>query len=136
MFADAWCAKGGIDLVLMDVVMKDGSNGLDAAARIKASYPEIKVIVVTSMPDPLFLKKARAAGCGAGGFQLAGRSGRIRGHENAARLSRRRRRELSRRRVALPRREMAAGRRRRRLPVGDVRRERGGVPPAREVVHG
>ena len=62
MFADAWCAKGGIDLVLMDVVMKDGSSGLDAAARIKASYPGIKVIIVTSMPDPLFLKKARDAG--------------------------------------------------------------------------
>ena len=62
LVADAWCAKGGIDLIIMDVVMKDGSNGLDAAARIKASYPEIKVIVVTSMPDPLFLKKARAAG--------------------------------------------------------------------------
>ena len=61
MFADAWCAKGDVDLVLMDVVMKDGSNGLDAAARIKASYPGIKVIVVTSMPDPLFLKKARDA---------------------------------------------------------------------------
>ncbi len=61
MFADAWCARGGIDLVLMDVVMQDGSNGLDAAARIKASYPEIKVIIVTSMPDPLFLKKAREA---------------------------------------------------------------------------
>ena len=62
MFADAWCAKGEIDLVLMDVVMKDGSNGLDAAARIKASYPGIRVIIVTSMPDPLFLKKAREAG--------------------------------------------------------------------------
>ena len=62
MFADAWCAKGGVDLVLMDVVMKDGSNGLEAAARIKTSYPEIKVIVVTSMPDPTFLRKARDAG--------------------------------------------------------------------------
>ncbi len=61
MFADAWCARGGIDLVLMDVVMKDGSNGLDAAARIKASYPGIKVILVTSMPDPMFLKRARDA---------------------------------------------------------------------------
>ena len=62
LVADAWCAKGGIDLILMDVVMRDGSNGLDAAARIKVSYPEIKIIVVTSMPDPTFLKKARAAG--------------------------------------------------------------------------
>lgn len=61
MFADAWCAGGGIDLVLMDVVMKDGSNGLEAAARIKVSYPAIKVIIVTSMPDPMFLRKAREA---------------------------------------------------------------------------
>ncbi len=61
MFADAWCAGGEIDLVLMDVVMKDGSNGLEAAARIKVSYPAIKVIIVTSMPDPMFLRKAREA---------------------------------------------------------------------------
>ena len=62
MVADAWCAKGGVDLILMDVVMRDGSNGLDAAARIKVSYPDIKIIAVTSMPDPLLLQKARAVG--------------------------------------------------------------------------
>lgn len=62
LVADAWCAKGGIDLIIMDVVMKDGSNGLDSAARIKCSYPDVKIIVVTSMPDPTFLKKARAVG--------------------------------------------------------------------------
>ena len=60
--ADAWCAKGGVDLILMDVVMNDGYNGLDAAARIKASYPGVKIIVVTSMPDPLFLQRAREVG--------------------------------------------------------------------------
>ena len=62
MVADAWCAKGGVDLILMDVVMRDSSNGLDAAARIKVSYPDIKIIAVTSMPDPLLLQKARAVG--------------------------------------------------------------------------
>ena len=62
MVADAWCAKGGVDLILMDVVMRDGSNGLDAAARIKVSYPDVKIIAVTSMPDPLLLKKARDVG--------------------------------------------------------------------------
>lgn len=61
-FADAYCADGKVDLVLMDVVMNDGSNGLDAAARIKASYPKIKVIIVTSMPDSLFLSRAKAIG--------------------------------------------------------------------------
>ncbi|MBQ5953331.1 MAG: response regulator transcription factor [Lachnospiraceae bacterium] len=60
--ADAWCAGGGVDLVLMDVVMSDGSNGLDAAARIKQSYPRVKIIIVTSLPDALFLKRAREIG--------------------------------------------------------------------------
>lgn len=61
-YADAWCAGGKVDLVIMDVVMNDGSSGLDTAARIKASYPKIKIIVVTSMPDAAFLKRAREIG--------------------------------------------------------------------------
>jgi len=60
--ADVYCSRGNIDLVLMDVVMNDGSNGLDAAARIKQSYPKIKVIIVTSLPDTLFLERARKIG--------------------------------------------------------------------------
>ena len=60
--ADAYCAGCRVDLVLMDVVMSDGSNGLDAAARIKAAYPRIKVIIVTSMPDSIFLKRAKEIG--------------------------------------------------------------------------
>ena len=47
--ADAYCARGDVDLVLMDIVMNDGSNGLDAAERIKTAYPAVKVIIVTSM---------------------------------------------------------------------------------------
>ena len=61
-YADAYCARGKVDLVIMDVVMNDGSNGLDTAARIKASYPKTKIIVVTSMPDAAFLKRAREIG--------------------------------------------------------------------------
>ena len=60
--AYAYCAGGEIDLVIMDIVMNDGSNGLDAAARIKGSFPHIKIIVVTSMPDAMFLEKAKAIG--------------------------------------------------------------------------
>lgn len=61
-FADAYCAGGKVDLVIMDVVMNDGSNGLNTAARIKASYPKTKIIVVTSMPDGAFLKRAKEIG--------------------------------------------------------------------------
>ena len=60
--ADAYCAKGGIDLILMDVVMVDGYNGLEAAARIKKSYPQVKILITTSMPDALFLSRAREIG--------------------------------------------------------------------------
>lgn len=59
--ADVYCAKMQIDLILMDVVMSGGINGIEAAARIKASYPSIKILIVTSMPDGTFLEKARKA---------------------------------------------------------------------------
>ena len=59
--ADVYCAKMQIDLILMDVVMSGGINGIEAAARIKESYPDIKILVVTSMPDGSFLDKARQA---------------------------------------------------------------------------
>lgn len=59
--ADMYCARQQIDLILMDVVMSDGINGLEAAGKIKKSYPNIKIIIVTSMPDAAFLAKAREA---------------------------------------------------------------------------
>lgn len=59
--ADVYCAKMKVDLILMDVVMSGGINGIEAAARIKGSYPNIKILVVTSMPDGSFLDKARQA---------------------------------------------------------------------------
>ena len=42
--------------------MTDGSNGLDAAARIKKNRPDIKIIAVTSMPEASWLEKAREIG--------------------------------------------------------------------------
>lgn len=61
-FADAYVLKKPVDLVLMDILMSDGSNGLDAAARIKKNRPAIKIIAVTSMPETSWLKKARGIG--------------------------------------------------------------------------
>ncbi len=61
-FADAYVLKKPVDLVLMDILMSDGSNGLDAAARIKKNRPAIKIIAVTSMPETSWLKKARRIG--------------------------------------------------------------------------
>ena len=60
--ADIYCEKSDIDLILMDVCTELNSSGLDAAGRIKAKHPEIKIIVVTSMPEVSYLERARKIG--------------------------------------------------------------------------
>lgn len=60
--ADLYCAKFNIDLVIMDVLMADGSNGLDAAETIKQNYPNTKIIIVTSMPEVSYISRAREIG--------------------------------------------------------------------------
>ena len=51
-----------IDLIVMDIVMTAGMNGIEAAARIKKDHPEIKIILVTSMPEVSYVEKAKEAG--------------------------------------------------------------------------
>lgn len=51
-----------VDLVLMDILMGEGINGLDAAAMVKQTNPKIKIIAITSMPEVSWLKKARECG--------------------------------------------------------------------------
>ncbi|MGN0542109.1 MAG: response regulator [Acutalibacteraceae bacterium] len=60
--ADLYCEQSKIDLILMDVCTAMNSSGLEAAKRIKSKYPEIKIIIVTSMPEVSYLKRAREAG--------------------------------------------------------------------------
>ena len=57
-----YCDRYDVDLIVMDVVMGDGSNGLEAAERIKSSHPDIKIIIVTSMPEVSYLERARRIG--------------------------------------------------------------------------
>lgn len=61
-FADTYVLTGDVDLVVMDIVMNDGSNGLEAAARIKKAMPKVKVIAVTSMADASWIDQARETG--------------------------------------------------------------------------
>lgn len=46
MFADTYVLNGDLDLVIMDILMQDGSNGLDAAEKIKKLRPEIKLSLI------------------------------------------------------------------------------------------
>ncbi|MCQ2534694.1 MAG: response regulator transcription factor [Clostridia bacterium] len=60
--APDFCKNNEIDLVIMDIVMNDGSNGLDAAEQIKNINKDIKILIVTSMPESKYLERARKIG--------------------------------------------------------------------------
>lgn len=62
MFADTYVLNRDLDLVIMDILMQDGSNGLDAAEKIKKLKPEIKIVAVTSMPEVSWMERAKAIG--------------------------------------------------------------------------
>ena len=51
-----------VDLLIMDVMMQDGIDGLTAAENIKKNHPEIKIILTTSTSETSWEEKARAAG--------------------------------------------------------------------------
>lgn len=54
--------SNGADLVLMDVLIPGSMSGLGAAEKIKAIKPDVKIIVVTSMPELSYERKAREIG--------------------------------------------------------------------------
>lgn len=56
------CESNKIDLILMDVMTDLGHNGLDAAEEIKKKFPKIKVIIITSMPEYSWLRRAKKIG--------------------------------------------------------------------------
>ena len=62
MFADTYVLNRNLDLVIMDILMQDGSNGLDAAEKIKKLRPDIKIVAVTSMPEVSWMERAKAIG--------------------------------------------------------------------------
>ena len=51
-----------VDLIVMDVMMRHGIDGLTAAERIKAKHPEIRIIIATSNAEADWEAKARAIG--------------------------------------------------------------------------
>lgn len=54
--------RGPIDLILMDICTESDSDGLAAAESIKKIYPQIKIVMVTSMLEGRFLDRARKIG--------------------------------------------------------------------------
>lgn len=60
--AEKFCAASPVDLVLMDVCTENDESGFDATKAIKSRFPQIKVIIVTSMLDAGYLNRAREVG--------------------------------------------------------------------------
>ena len=57
-----FCTANPVDLILMDVQTLHGHSGLTAAQEIRAQFPRMKIIVVTSLVDALVLDRARRVG--------------------------------------------------------------------------
>lgn len=57
-----FCRSQKIDLILMDVMTEFGANGLDASEEIKKEFPNIRIVIVTSMPEATWLDRAKKIG--------------------------------------------------------------------------
>ena len=60
--AEKFCAANPVDLVLMDVCTENDESGFEATKVLKARFPKVKVIIVTSMLDGSYLNRAREVG--------------------------------------------------------------------------
>ena len=50
------------DMILMDVCTENDSSGIAACRKIKAQMPQIRVVIMTGMPEMTFLRQAKDAG--------------------------------------------------------------------------
>lgn len=60
--AETVCRRSRVDLVLMDVCTHGRKDGIEAASELRKQFPALKIIVVTSMPEESFIRRARNAG--------------------------------------------------------------------------
>lgn len=56
------CRNRPVDLILMDVMTEFNTSGLDVAEKIRTEFPQIRIIIVTSMPEYSWLERARKIG--------------------------------------------------------------------------
>jgi DNA-binding NarL/FixJ family response regulator len=56
------CRELKPDLVLMDVMTEKGTNGIRFAEEIRHTLPDIKIVIMTGLPEITFIDEARKAG--------------------------------------------------------------------------
>ena len=64
-FADEaieYCEKNPVDIVIIDVIMPRGMDGIKAAEKLRRMKPNIKIILITSACEDSWIPAARAAG--------------------------------------------------------------------------
>lgn len=59
--AELFCMRCSVNLILMDVCTARDESGIEACAVIKKKFPNIKIIIVTSMAEHTFIEKAKEA---------------------------------------------------------------------------
>ena len=69
--AEIFCQGHSVDLILMDICTENHENGLDAAAVIKRSSPEIKIVIVTSTVKTTLSNAPATAASKASGIRTA-----------------------------------------------------------------
>ena len=60
--AVAYIDEHGADLLILDIMMQEGIDGLTAAGEIKRSHPDVKIILTTSTSETSWEDKAREIG--------------------------------------------------------------------------
>ncbi len=57
-----WCRENEADVAVLDVLFPGSISGLDAASELKKLRPLMKIVIVTSMPEVSYLRRARELG--------------------------------------------------------------------------
>jgi len=64
-YADVFCRNTHPDVVLMDVCTEDGASGLEAAKRLRAQYPQMKIIIMSGFDEVSYSVRAKSSGADA-----------------------------------------------------------------------
>ena len=69
---EVFCLKKQPDVVILDVCTEEGASGLDAAVKIRAKHPEIKIIVTTGFGEITYASRAKEIGVHAFVYKIKG----------------------------------------------------------------
>jgi len=69
---EAFCAMKCPDVIIMDVCTESGASGLEAAEKIRKSYPKIKIMITSGFDEVTWLPRAKDIGAHAFIYKIKG----------------------------------------------------------------